>query len=66
LLFKENDPDNIKLIDFGLSKRIDKQEIIANPNGTAYYIAPEALTGEYSYKCDVWSVGVVLYILLCG
>lgn len=66
LLFKEDDLDNIKLIDFGLSKKLSDDEIMHNPNGTAYYIAPEVLNGEYDYKCDIWSMGVVLYILLCG
>jgi len=66
LLFKENDLDNIKLIDFGLSKKLSENEIMHNPNGTAYYIAPEVLNGEYDNKCDIWSMGVVLYILLCG
>ena len=66
LLFKEEDDSYIKLIDFGLSKRVSKNEIMNSPNGTPYYIAPEVLKGSYTSQCDTWSMGVVLFIMLSG
>lgn len=66
LLYKENDDSFIKLIDFGLAKRVSKNEVMNAPNGTPYYIAPEVLKGSYTTQCDNWSMGVVMYIMLSG
>lgn len=57
----------IKLIDFGLSaqntSKVSKMNEIV---GTPYYVAPEVLKGNYSSKCDMWSLGVLFYIMLSG
>jgi len=60
----ENSP--IKVIDFGMSKRFDSAHFMSEKVGTAYYISPEVLKGKYDEKCDIWSAGVILYIIICG
>jgi tRNA A-37 threonylcarbamoyl transferase component Bud32 len=68
ILFESNEKDAaVKLIDFGLSRNHSEGETpMSNPVGTAYYMSPELLKGKYDNSCDMWSVGVVAYILLCG
>ncbi len=66
MLYKEDDDSHIKLIDFGLAKRVEPNEIMNKPNGTPYYIAPEVFLQKYNMKIDIWSMGVVLYIMLSG
>ena len=56
----------IKVIDFGTSQIFNPSKKMTTKIGTPYYIAPEVLTKSYTEKCDVWSCGVILYILLCG
>ena len=56
----------IKVIDFGLSQIISQSKKLKTKVGTAYYVAPEILQGSYTEKCDIWSAGVILYILLSG
>ena len=56
----------VKITDFGTSRVFMKNEELTNTYGTVYYIAPEVLKGKYTGKCDVWSCGIILYVLLCG
>jgi len=59
-------PPCVKLIDFGLSKHMAPHEIMAQQVGSAYYVAPEVLRGSYTEACDLWSMGVILYMLVSG
>ncbi len=56
----------IKICDFGTSKIHDRGTIQKKIVGSSYYIAPEILDKKYNEKCDLWSCGVILYILLCA
>lgn len=64
----DKEQDNIlKIIDFGTSVEYDKnREKLKTVHGTSYYIAPEVLKMQYDERCDVWSIGVIMYILLSG
>ena len=66
ILFESNDALNIKLLDFGNSRKMGENEAMHGVYGTAYYVAPEVLSGDYNEQCDIWSVGVILYMLLSG
>ena len=57
---------HIKLIDFGASNFFKENEILKLKVGSPYYIAPEVLNKNYNEKCDIWSAGVVLYVMLTG
>lgn len=57
---------NLKIIDFGTSKKIFPEEKLTTKIGTPYYIAPEVIKKNYDQKCDIWSLGVIMYILLGG
>lgn len=57
---------NLKIIDFGTSRKIMLNEKLQTRMGTPYYIAPEVLNRNYDKKCDIWSLGIIMYILFCG
>jgi calcium-dependent protein kinase len=56
----------VKLVDFGLARRCVPGTTLRTVVGTPYYIAPEVIRKEYTEKADAWSLGVVMYIMLCG
>ncbi|CAN6466366.1 unnamed protein product [Victoria cruziana] len=56
----------MKIIDFGLSDFTRPDERLNDIVGSAYYVAPEVLHRSYSMEADIWSIGVITYILLCG
>ena len=78
ILFLSGVENNVKLIDFHLAQATvgdEEVKLIKRPlpsanlgkaHGTSYYIAPEVIEKDYNEKCDVWSVGCILYALLTG
>ena len=68
-LFKNNNENaELKIIDFGLAKILDegREQRMNTRAGTPYFISPEVIDGDYDLSCDMWSAGVLFYMLLCG
>jgi serine/threonine protein kinase len=56
-----------KIVDFGLAKIIGPHETANEPFGTLGYVAPEVLKKQpYTFSCDVWSFGCIIYAMLSG
>jgi calcium-dependent protein kinase len=67
ILYVNNELDSeLKIIDFGLSRVCDQSDVIKKAVGTIYSMAPEVLEGRYSHQADLWSIGVILYMLMAG
>jgi calcium-dependent protein kinase len=63
---KDSENPKVTLIDFGTAASLKPGTTFDSTYGTSYYIAPEVLKSNYDEKCDIWSIGVILYILLVG
>ena len=61
---KKNNYPNIKIGDFGMSKIVEKRSLQNSVVGSIYYTAPEVIQKKYNEKCDIWSCGVIMYVLL--
>ena len=70
-LFSRKDADTITLIDFGMAHQWNsdmRNELIKSGNnklvGTSYYVAPEVIAKDYDQRCDIWSLGVLLHVIV--
>ena len=69
-MFETNEDNSpIKLIDFGVARKHYKdsfEKYMSTVVGTSFFIAPEVLCERYDKTCDLWSLGVTAYVMLCG
>jgi calcium-dependent protein kinase len=58
--------NTLKIIDFGFARQFRAGTMLTTKAGTAYYISPQVLDGRYDQTADLWSCGVIMFVLLCG
>ncbi len=56
----------VQVIDFGLATFASPGTVLTKHVGTPYYIAPEVIAKSYNKACDMWSIGVILFTIMCG
>lgn len=67
LYLTKDDDSNVVLADFGIAKRLENSEMLYSSAGSFGYAAPEVIMGTgHGKPCDIWSLGVITYTLLCG
>jgi len=68
-VFMTKDPieqNVLKIIDFGVSRSFSVGQVLKTKVGTPLYMAPQVLAGKYDQMSDMWSIGVIMYFMLCG
>lgn len=66
LLTRQAPSLDLRLCDFGLSVFLRPGEVVSECVGSVYYVAPEVLNGSYDARVDIWSLGVIAYMLMSG
>jgi len=66
LLFGSHDNLSIKIADFGQSTFYKNDSMLHKVAGTYIYMAPEVIKESYNEKCDIWSIGCIMFMILAG
>jgi len=66
LFLNEKEDSPLKVIDFGMAKFVERRKYFKSFCGTPFYVAPEVIIGKYAEHCDLWSLGVVMFVMLFG
>jgi calcium-dependent protein kinase len=66
IMFMNKHSLRVKIVDFGTAQKVNPTLYMTEPFGSPYYMAPEVIRGCYTSKCDIWSVGVILHIMIIG
>lgn len=65
-LYERTGTDHLKLIDFGFARFWDSGTVMSQACGSKHYVAPEVLLHSYTVQADMWSIGVIVYMMLTG